>query len=55
MKSHSIEKMWFNEDADVKRIVVGKTLSYRISELLFEMEETGSGKKYWCYLRSISS
>lgn len=49
--SSAIEKLWYNEDAEVKGIVEGKTIVTDFPNYSIEME-TGTGKTY-VYLRSI--
>ena len=49
--STGIEKLWYNEDADVKGIFEGKTVVSDFPNYSVEME-TGTGKTY-VYLRSI--
>ena len=49
--STTIEKLWYNEDAEVKGIVAGKTIVTEFPNYSVEME-TGTGKTY-VYLRTI--
>lgn len=49
--SIAIEKLWYNDDADLKGIVEGKTVVANFPNYSIEME-TGTGKTY-VYLRTI--
>jgi type III restriction enzyme len=49
--STGIEKLWYNDDADLKGIVAGKTVVANFPNYSIEME-TGTGKTY-IYLRTI--
>lgn len=49
--SRGIEKLWYNEDASAKDILVGKAVITNFPNYSIEME-TGTGKTY-VYLRSI--
>lgn len=49
--STGIEKLWYNDDADIKGIVEGKTVVTNFPNYSIEME-TGTGKTY-VYLRTI--
>ncbi len=49
--STGIEKLWYNDDADIKGVVEGKTVVANFPNFSIEME-TGTGKTY-VYLRTI--
>ena len=43
--SAGIEKLWYNDDADIKGVVEGKTVVANFPNYSIEME-TGTGKTY---------